>query len=46
MISKRHGPQLPWLRGWHDGSRFTKGGENMSIYKFVELVGTSPNSWG
>jgi hypothetical protein len=23
----------------------TKGGEVMSIYKFVELVGTSPTSW-
>jgi flavin-binding protein dodecin len=22
-----------------------KGGEVMSVYKFVELVGTSPNSW-
>jgi hypothetical protein len=23
----------------------TKGGDVMSIYKFVELVGTSPTSW-
>jgi flavin-binding protein dodecin len=22
-----------------------KGGDAMSVYKFVELVGTSPNSW-
>lgn len=35
MISKRDTATFAWLRGWHDGSRFTKGGENMSIYKFV-----------
>jgi flavin-binding protein dodecin len=22
-----------------------KGGEHMSVYKFIELVGTSPESW-